>query len=154
MELPINISNTYRNPIKMPVWDRHPGRRHLLIFVLYHTTTEEIHNTQKTIQDALPSIMGKETTDWENDNKYNRPKPWGTEIPQMTVELVPYDRHCLRTRRELLAFWKQYHPWHTDFEGTSSGAALLHLSEPLSDVNSAQIPRSRLQRDYRLHGIV
>ncbi|KAJ6188711.1 hypothetical protein N7519_003619 [Penicillium mononematosum] len=144
MELVTGIADRLSSPVKMPIWDRRPGRTHLVIFVLYHTTTEELHNTQKTIQDALSSIMEKVATDWEKDNEFQCSKPWKTDIPEMTAELIPWDRHGLRTRRELVAFWKEYHMWYTTFGWNNEDGALVYLSEPISDIDSAQLGVSRL----------
>ncbi|CRL22109.1 unnamed protein product [Penicillium camemberti] len=138
MELVVKISDLYRSPIEMPIWERRPSGTHLHIFLLHHTTAEELHNTQKTIQDALPSIMERAATEWENDNGHDRRPPWGTGIPEMTVELIPRDRHWLRTRRDLLDFWEKYQPWHATFGLDDKVAPLLYLREPLSDINSAQ----------------
>jgi hypothetical protein len=143
MELVINVSHTQPGPPKMPVWERRPSKTHLLILLLYHTTSEELHKTQSKIQDALPSIMEQIALDCGSgeegfDYCDARSGRLFETLQITTVELIPRDRHRLRTRRELSAFWKQYYPWAADFHQNRKGVPLLYLSEPLSDLNTSQ----------------
>ncbi|KAJ5959306.1 uncharacterized protein N7479_006456 [Penicillium vulpinum] len=108
IELALEVSNT-RSEIKMPVWEQRPSRIHLVIFLLSRFTTEELGKTQKTIQDAIPSIMEKAALVWEEEDMWEEEHMLEEEhmrdamsfVPINSVELIPRDRHRLRTRRDL-----------------------------------------------------
>ncbi|CAG8899299.1 unnamed protein product [Penicillium egyptiacum] len=117
MELALEVSNTRSSQIKMPVWERRPSRTHLVIFCTYQTTTEELRKTQKVIQDGLSPVL----------NGYR------------TAELVPLDRHRIRTRRDLISFWEKYRLWDAYMPvGRGILVPLIYLSQPLKNISLVQ----------------
>jgi hypothetical protein len=115
-----NDNDSLRN-IKMPLWERRQDRKHLIIFLFFSTTTEEINQTQARIQDAVQKQLQQNDSDTE----------------EMSVELIPLERHHVSSsRRELMMLWWQYRLCNME-EGVRS-PTLNFLLQPLQDLDSAQ----------------
>ncbi|KAJ5579820.1 uncharacterized protein N7459_005805 [Penicillium hispanicum] len=145
MELVTEILTLAENDTKrleIPLWQRHPSRTHLVIFVFYQTTAEELERIRSVIQQAFSTFFPREMTvrvcDYENGGFYTRAEPWFPETPDMTVELIPWERHRLRSRRELMSFWAEYRLWDAKVEHYLWPSPLLFLLEPFSDIDSTK----------------
>ncbi|KAJ5199462.1 hypothetical protein N7491_011333 [Penicillium cf. griseofulvum] len=125
IELAIQVSNTRSTPIRMPIRKRRPGNTHLVIFLFYHTTAQELEKTQKTLEESLPAMFPRE-------------KPWYTETPDMTLELIPWNRHRMKTRLDLLDFWDEYRVWDAELGRRPGIMPLICLRKPLSNLDEAQ----------------
>lgn len=139
-ELAVQISNTRSSPIKMPVWKRRPSNTHLVIFLLYPTTTQEFEKTLRTLQDSLPAMFPPEkvTRKLSGGEWVYGTEPWYTEIPDMTLELIPWDLHRLKTRQDLTDFWDEYRVWDARLGTIYEVTPLICLRKPLSDLDEAQ----------------
>lgn len=82
----------YVLPAKMLLWERRQSREHLLVFLLFPTTTSELQRNHAIIQDAL--------------NKLAEGEHGGRK--GMSVELIPQHRHQARSRREVLELWEKF----------------------------------------------
>ncbi|KAJ5672113.1 hypothetical protein N7507_001240 [Penicillium longicatenatum] len=72
------------------LWKYRQSREHLHIFLMFPTTEDELREAHLVIHDALQKRSREEK---------NAPK---------TAELIPFHRHGMRTRRDVVAFWKEY----------------------------------------------
>ncbi|KAJ5836255.1 hypothetical protein N7447_002281 [Penicillium robsamsonii] len=139
-ELAVQVSNIHSTPIRMPVWKRRPGNTHLVIFLLYQTTAQEFEKTQRTLQQSLPAMFPAEQVkrrmsqgEWIFETK-----PWYTETPDMTLELIPWDRHRMKTRLDLMDFWDEYRLWDAELRTRPGIMPLIFLRKPLSDLDEPQ----------------
>ncbi|KAJ5467051.1 hypothetical protein N7475_004803 [Penicillium sp. IBT 31633x] len=139
MELVMEISNTHGSPFKVPVWERRPSNTHILIFVLYHTTTAELCKTQRKIHNAIPFVFPRRNMIPQSQMKPGLGKEIIRDVgrSEMTVELIPWDRHRIRTRRDLLGFWNKYRLWDVGVRSIKF-MPLIYLSKPFSSLDSAQ----------------
>ncbi|KAJ5360066.1 hypothetical protein N7517_009257 [Penicillium concentricum] len=140
MELAVQVSNTHSTPIRMPVWKRRPGNTHLVIFLLYDTTAQELEKTQQTLQESLPAMFPAEKMVKRlSEGKWiSETEPWYTETPDMTLELIPWDRHRMKTRLDLMDFWEEYRLWDAELGARPGIMPLIFLRKPLSDLDEAQ----------------
>ncbi|OQE40214.1 hypothetical protein PENCOP_c006G06358 [Penicillium coprophilum] len=139
-ELAVQVSNTNSTPIRMPVWKRRPGETHLVIFLLYHATAHELEKTQRTLEESLPAIFPAEmvTKTMSEGEWIYETVPWYTKNPNMTLELIPWDRHRIKTRLDLMDFWDEYRVWDAKLGARSGIMPLVYLRKPLSDLDEAQ----------------
>lgn len=112
----------YALPTKMPLWERQQSREHLLVFLLFPTTTSELQRNQAIIQEELNKIIQRE---------YDGRK-------EMSVELISQDRHQAWSRREVLELWEKFRQHEGD---ARAGDPVLNvLLSPIEDqhISSAQ----------------
>ena len=141
-ELAIQVSNTNSLPIKMPVWNRRPSRTHLVIFLMYPTSTQDLENTYQKLVEVVPTrflyTRDRVSTTKSDKGLVLETEEWYTEA-HMTLELVPWDRHRMKTRRDLVNFWNEYRTWDAQLGGNRNGIMpLLYLRRPLSALDEAQ----------------
>ncbi|KGO73400.1 hypothetical protein PITC_085380 [Penicillium italicum] len=141
-ELAIQISNTNSVPIKMPVWNRRPSNTHLVIFVLYPATSQDLGEMYQRLEEAIPKKFFHTRRRFprtiSSTSFVPETEEWCTE-PHMTLELVPWDRHRMKTRRDLVNFWNEYRVWDAELGRKEHGIMpLLFLRRPLSALDEAQ----------------
>lgn len=141
-ELAIQVSNTNSLPIKMPVWNRRPSRTHLVIFLMYPTSTQDLENTYQKLVEVVPTrflyTRDRVSTTKSDKGLVLETEEWYTEA-HMTLELVPWDRHRMKTRRDLVNFWNEYRTWDAQLGENRNGIMpLLYLRRPLSALDEAQ----------------
>lgn len=100
----------------MPVWERRQSEEHLILFLLASATEHQLAQTQNMIQQQLQGN--------------------GSRHRKRTVELIPYERHYIRTRRDLYGFWNQYRLFRPAI-GTNT-PPLYILEEPIHRLEMAQ----------------
>ncbi|KAJ5512872.1 hypothetical protein N7463_002424 [Penicillium fimorum] len=124
----------------MPVWKRRPGNTHLVIFLLYHTTSQELEKTHRTLQESLPAMFPAEKVNesLSQGEWISETEPWYTETPDMTLELIPWDRHGMKTRLDLMDFWNEYRLWDAELRERPGIMPLIFLRKPLSDLDEPQ----------------
>ncbi|KAJ5505321.1 hypothetical protein N7453_004278 [Penicillium expansum] len=141
-ELAIQIANTNSDPIKMPIWDRRPSNTHLVIFLLYPTTPQELGNTYKKLEEVIPTKFfhrgPRMPITIPNTGFTVQTEEWYTE-PHMTLEVVPWNKHRMKTRRDLINFWNEYRVWDAQLGRKEGGIMpLLCLPRPLAALDEAQ----------------
>lgn len=141
-ELAIQIANTNSDPIKMPIWDRRPSNTHLVIFLLYPTTPQELGNTYKKLEEVIPTKFfhrgPRMPITIPNTGFTVQTEEWYTE-PHMTLEVVPWNKHRMKTRRDLINFWNEYRVWDAQLGRKEGGIMpLLYLPRPLAALDEAQ----------------
>ncbi|OQE12140.1 hypothetical protein PENVUL_c001G03784 [Penicillium vulpinum] len=124
----------------MPIWKRRPGNTHLVIFLLYHTTAQELDETYRTLQESLPAMFPPEkvTRRMSKGEWIYETEPWYTKTPDMTLELISRDRHRMKTRLDLVDFWDEYRVWDAKLGARPEIMPLIFLRKPLSDLDEAQ----------------
>lgn len=97
----------------MPVWKRGESKSHLVIFLLFATTTQELNQTYKTIQAAMEK---------------------NADADGMAFELIPQSRHHIKSRRQLADFLRVHRLYKRGWveshwpEGTRPFISLANLS--------------------------
>ncbi|KAJ5176149.1 uncharacterized protein N7482_002026 [Penicillium canariense] len=119
---------------KPPLWTSIQDDAHILIFLLFPTTAEELRNAQVTIQNAAKRYLP------QAKNK----------VPKKIVELIPQDRHHIASRHDLVQFMKEYERPMAD--GRSNRAPLNFLLNPITgaDVASAEFGTAHRAYDSRV----
>ncbi|KAJ5164821.1 uncharacterized protein N7500_006651 [Penicillium coprophilum] len=79
-ELAVQVSNTNSAPIKMPVWKRRPGKKHLVIFLCYHATAHELEKTQLILEESLPAIFPAEMTRLDLIDFWDENRVWDAKL--------------------------------------------------------------------------
>ncbi|KAJ5848631.1 hypothetical protein N7455_012588 [Penicillium solitum] len=101
----------------MPVWNRRPIEAVPARFL--HT-----RNKFSTTESDKGLVL-------ETEERY-------TEA-HMTLELVPWNKHRMKTRRDLVNFWNAYRMWDAQLGRHRYGIMpLLYLRRPLSALDEAQ----------------
>ncbi|KAJ5082421.1 hypothetical protein N7532_011464 [Penicillium argentinense] len=126
--------------ISMPAWDSPPSEKHMVIFILFDATADELANIHSEIQKAIPaSFQG-------NKRRIMNTDPNGTSdylmttykrIPHMTFELIPWQRHHMFSRRDLAAFWSEYRLWDARCVAREDSFPFLYLTSPYESIDSA-----------------
>lgn len=120
------VLQTFNYKFKMPLWSQAPSENHLVVFLLFDTAADELALMQSNIQQAILAAF--------------RPgaarKPY-MKIPAMTVELIPWERHRISTRRDLTKFWDEYRLWDGAWAGRSGIPPILYLTEPFESLESS-----------------
>ncbi|KAJ5383232.1 hypothetical protein N7517_001143 [Penicillium concentricum] len=112
------------------LWKDFPCEEHLVIFLLFHATPDQICQTTSFICEAVrkESVMFKSS---ETDgSELGEPRE-----PNMTFELIPWDQHGIRSRRDLVVFWLSYYQPHA-LQFCERSPFLHLLLEPISDVSA------------------
>ncbi|KUM66019.1 hypothetical protein ACN42_g1050 [Penicillium freii] len=141
-ELAIQISNMNSLPIKMPVWNRRPSKTHLVIFLTYPTTSQDLETTYQKLAEAVPTrflhTRNRFLSTTSDTGFVIETEEWYTEA-HMTLELVPWDRHSMKTRRDIVNFWNEYRVWDAQLGRNEHGIMpLIYLRRPLSALDEAQ----------------
>lgn len=99
-------------------WKDYPCEHHLVIFLLFPATPDQIRETTAAIEDAV--VNHRQVAEW---NPFER-------FETQTFELIPWEKHRIRCRRSLMEFWLFYHSRTLAF---SHRRPLLHLMlEPMA----------------------
>jgi hypothetical protein len=111
-------------------WKNFPCDEHLVIFLLFPATPDQIRETTSFIQEAVrkETVKLKSTdldeSDFESD----------LDEPKMTFELIPWDKHGIRSRRDLMTFWSSY--YYSRVGSFWAGIPALNLLlQPITDVS-------------------
>ncbi|KAJ5280262.1 hypothetical protein N7478_005634 [Penicillium angulare] len=99
-----------RDP-RIPMWKYLPSDDHLVIFLLFPTTEDAFNRTKQAVRSAL------------HEN-----------VPSVSFELIRLEDHRLKSRRDIMSFWIEYHRHYVAFR--KMGYPPLHLLlEPIHDHN-------------------
>jgi hypothetical protein len=66
----------------------------------------------------------------------------------MTLEMIPWDRHRMKTRLDILDFWDEYRLWDAELRKRRGIMPLICLRKPLSDLDEAQFNVLTLKPEY------
>ncbi|KAJ5105550.1 hypothetical protein NUU61_002897 [Penicillium alfredii] len=113
-------SDSMTELVQMPVWERAMSYQHLVIFLFFPASEDKLHKTQSIIQDAVRKHAATKKPNRQNT----------------TVELIPWERHRLASRRKLATFYNEYRHWVDP--NTRMDRPLHFLREPIRGIDSAQ----------------
>lgn len=131
------LSLVSKHKVKLPIWKRGPDANHLVIFVLFDTTATELARMQDAIEKSIPSAFKPEELlkypFRDLDLLYNG-------LPSFTVELIPWERHRISSRRDLFRVWDEYQLWDGPWKSFEKTVIfpLLYLMEPFEDMESTR----------------
>lgn len=146
-------------PISLPDWKFFPSKNHLVIFISFSMTEAEQEQTMDIIDNEFQRHFGKKLAFSsrqssknesrcpeysESDSSYDEDDEDGEEdhykwsrppkTPEMTFELIPWEKHWAASRRDFMKLWLEYYPSTVMFEG---GRPPLHiLAEPITDIQA------------------
>ncbi|KAJ5662784.1 hypothetical protein N7462_011710 [Penicillium macrosclerotiorum] len=132
---------------EMPIWQRPQSLQHIHIFLFFHATPEEIERTHAIIQNAVTKrfkIPSKDTIlkcDAPICNCPHLNEEWQERPKDTTVELIPLDRHQIKSRRHIVNFFRQYHLRHLDDSKRTRSMPIYFLLSPLregDDIDSGE----------------
>lgn len=132
-ELVVQTYNTHRTPIKMPVWKRRPSEDHLVIFLMYPSTAQERDETLQNLKDSPYRIFIEKECVSNRRDIPRSPEPglYGYKAHNVTFELIPWEKHRMRTRLDLFEFWDEYRVWDAKVEWQADSMPLICLCEPM-----------------------
>lgn len=107
-------------PIELPSWIQN-DEKHLNIFLLFPTMSEELDKIQSTIQKSVQT-MYKEGTSKDGE--------------EIQVKLIPWEHHHVKSRRQLRKLWDAYQLISPHY---LYSPALYFLLEPVKDAEHIQL---------------
>ncbi|KAJ5916647.1 hypothetical protein N7504_000662 [Penicillium tannophilum] len=139
-ELVLQICNTRTRP-KMPLWDRRPSEKHVVIFLMYPSTAQEREKTVQNLKDSPYGIDVFEERVRQRRNTYPHgvvPDSPDPDLPKynardLTFELIPWEQHRMATRLDLLDFWDEYRAWDVKGGKYPDSMPLICMREPMVD---------------------
>lgn len=123
-----------------PLWKRRPSRTHLIILLCYDATEAEVEETQSAIRRILPTLYLNEAN-LDEDYDLELRLMSDANVPfRFTAEVIPLNKHCCWSRRDLITFWETCNIWDPQFGVDLSNTPtlpLLFLPKPVADIEGA-----------------
>jgi hypothetical protein len=137
-------------PVSLPIWEKFPSKNHLVIFVSFSMAKAEQERTMDLIDNEFERHFGKKrlqgfelgsgyrlysesdsSYDEDDQDEWSRPP----KTPEMTFELIPWERHGATSRRDFMNLWLEYYASTVMFQG--GGRPPLHiLAEPITNIRT------------------
>lgn len=92
----VEYSPSEAQMIKMPLWRKRPTRYHLVILLFFDASTKQFDDTLSKM------------------DEYFRKHPKNQITESTTFELIPFGRHKIKSRRNLMDFFETYLSWNAN----------------------------------------